>query len=248
MWRQNLGKKANWMPASNVFTIPGAGKNKYPGKAQEAETREEGGGGKAERRLRAEMRAGTFGGGPEADQGWEDLLLGLEGVGGAGGGLDRETEHKQYLEMRRKVEDQVLFPDEVDTPLNVTVQDRYRKYAAVGDIERHVWDYTADLPGSYKQLYQFDNLKRTFRKARWEVETLRREAFAGSVTAARPGQMVRLLLINVTRSQAEAARAVLARGAPLVSSYLRALGAAWSVLLNDRSRVEQTGSVGNVAA
>lgn len=44
MWRQNLGKKANWMPASNVFTIPGAGKNKYPGKAQEAETREEGGG------------------------------------------------------------------------------------------------------------------------------------------------------------------------------------------------------------
>ena len=75
------------MPASNVFTIPGAGKNKYPGKAQEAETREEEGGGKAERRLRAEMRAGTFGGGPEADQGWEDLLLGLEGVGGPGGGV-----------------------------------------------------------------------------------------------------------------------------------------------------------------
>ena len=53
MWRQNLGKKANWMPASNVFTIPGAGKNKYPGKAQEAETREEGGGGWAQKPFRA---------------------------------------------------------------------------------------------------------------------------------------------------------------------------------------------------
>jgi hypothetical protein len=55
--------------------------------------------------------------------------------------------------MRRQVEDQVLFPDEVDTPLNVTVQERYSKYSAVGDIEKHVWDETGDVPFEYRELH-----------------------------------------------------------------------------------------------
>ena len=143
------------------------------GGEEEKYKRERDKGGKSERRLRAQLRevdcVGEVGGAGEAggvgggEDEWEEMLKGLDGFGGGsnekereGGGseIDREADQRHYLEMRRQVEDQVLFPDEIDTPLSVPVQQRYSKYSAIGDIEKHVWDYTSDLPRDYKHIFQ----------------------------------------------------------------------------------------------
>eukprot|EP00960_Hanusia_phi_P016301 480522-Hanusia_phi.AAC.2 len=66
-------------------------------------------GSKSERRLRSQLRGDE----------WE-FLQGLEGLGES---IDMEAEKAEYMKLRREVEDQILFPDEIDTPLNVTVVD-----------------------------------------------------------------------------------------------------------------------------
>jgi len=233
----DLGNKAKWVPARNAFTAPASGpgnggvcegnmveaasrggEGQDGGGASSMDAVERGKGGKAERRLRAQLRGEDSGWAARAreegeDEDWAHLLKSLHGLGGSlEAEIDREADQSNYLEMRRQVEDQVLFPDEVDTPLNVTVQRRYCKYSAVGDIEKHVWDETVDLPVEYKKIFHFQNLRRTFRRATWEAEQLHR------TQAASPGQFVRLHLVNVSRAQAQAVSDMLVRGVPVVVS------------------------------
>ena len=220
----DLGNKANWIPksireqqdrdqaAAAAYGGAGGGGQWGAGGARDK-------GSKAERRVRAQMRGEDW---KEAEDGedeeWVELLKGLDGLGSPEGGIDRETDQRLYLEMRRQMEDQVLFPDEVDTPLNMTVQERYRKYSAIGDIEKYVWDYTEDLPIEYKRRFQLMHIRRTFRRAVHEADLLRREVDSGQITSARAGLYVCLHLVNVSRAQADQVMLLLAQGSPVVVS------------------------------
>jgi hypothetical protein len=66
---------------------------------------------------------------------------------------------------RREVENQILYPDERDAPVNQTVVERYKRYVALVDLEKGPWDLSAGLPDAYRRIFQFENFKGVQKRA-----------------------------------------------------------------------------------
>src|SRR5436305_11027791 len=63
----------------------------------------------------------------------------------------REKEHKDDLE----------FPDEVDTPMDIPARIRFQKYRGLQSFRTSPWDPYENLPIDYSRIFQFENYKRT---------------------------------------------------------------------------------------
>ncbi|ESK90857.1 ribosome biogenesis protein tsr1 [Moniliophthora roreri MCA 2997] len=87
--------------------------------------------------------------------------------------LDNEEEEKQLNSWRsrqREEEDDLNFPDEIDTPQNIPARERFQRYRGMRSFRASPWDPYENLPRDYARIFQFEDYKRTERAVRRRAE------------------------------------------------------------------------------
>ncbi|XP_016412492.1 pre-rRNA-processing protein TSR1 homolog [Sinocyclocheilus rhinocerous] len=78
-------------------------------------------------------------------------------------GMD-EAEEGEGLRRYREARANEMFPDEVDTPLDVPAKTRFQKYRGLKSFRSSPWDPLENLPPDYSHIYQFQNFERMRRR------------------------------------------------------------------------------------
>ncbi|WRT65027.1 uncharacterized protein IL334_001969 [Kwoniella shivajii] len=108
--------------------------------------------------------------------------------------LDEEQEEEQYeayLRQREKAQrDDVMFPDEIDTPRHIPARTRFQRYRGLKSFRTSPWDPYENLPVDYAKIFQFENYGGT--KKRIERD--------GAEEGVKAGTRVILVLKDVPRS------------------------------------------------
>lgn len=111
-------------------------------------------------------------------------------------------EYKMRLEEERRrtkeEESERAFPDEVDTPLDISARVRFQRYRGLKSLRTSEWDPYEDLPREYERIFQFDDYKKT-----------RKRVEANAVEEGiSPGVRITLWIRDVSKTAAERARAL----------------------------------------
>ncbi|KAJ2015313.1 ribosome biogenesis protein tsr1, partial [Coemansia sp. S610] len=92
---------------------------------------------------------------------------------------------KAYLKEReRQNRDDVNFPDEVDTPMEVSARERFARFRGLQSFRTSPWDPYENLPLDYARIFQFESFKRT------QQRVLR----VAADSAAKSGMRIRIVL------------------------------------------------------
>ncbi|TRY96311.1 hypothetical protein DNTS_030038, partial [Danionella cerebrum] len=78
-------------------------------------------------------------------------------------GMD-ETEEGEELRRYREARANEMFPDEVDTPLDVPAKTRFQRYRGLKSFRSSPWDPLENLPSDYSRIFQFQNFERMRRR------------------------------------------------------------------------------------
>nr|XP_016934319.1 pre-rRNA-processing protein TSR1 homolog [Drosophila suzukii] len=105
--------------------------------------------------------------------------------------MDFQEERETLKQLQQARTDQ-LWPDEIDTPLDVPAHERFQKYRGLESFRTSPWDAKENLPADYARIYQFQNFDRTKRRILNEAKE-----FEGVL----PGLYVTLHVINVPESR-----------------------------------------------
>ncbi|KAH9942361.1 ribosome biogenesis protein tsr1 [Epithele typhae] len=87
--------------------------------------------------------------------------------------LDEDEEARQLQKWRarkREEEDDAQFPDEIDTPLDVSARTRFQRYRGLRSFRTSPWDPYENLPRDYARIFQFEDFKRTERAVKRRAE------------------------------------------------------------------------------
>ncbi|RUS21181.1 hypothetical protein BC937DRAFT_93407 [Endogone sp. FLAS-F59071] len=119
--------------------------------------------------------------------------------------LDPDEEERQlqdYLGRQKEHRDDVEFPDEVDTPLNIPARTRFARsclsclyplahirYRGLQSFRTSPWDPFENLPIDYARIFQFENYKRT--KSRVVGQAM--------VGVVKPGSHITIHITNVPK-------------------------------------------------
>jgi pre-rRNA-processing protein TSR1 len=71
-----------------------------------------------------------------------------------------EEEKKTYSKIKAARMDE-MFPDEVDTPMELSARERFQKFRGLKSFRSSPWDPKENLPYDYARIFQFENFKRT---------------------------------------------------------------------------------------
>ncbi|KAJ2552749.1 ribosome biogenesis protein tsr1, partial [Coemansia sp. RSA 1933] len=75
---------------------------------------------------------------------------------------ENATQLRAYLKEREKQNrDDLQFPDEVDTPLEMPARTRFARYRGMQSFRTSPWDPYENLPLDYGRIFQFENIRRT---------------------------------------------------------------------------------------
>ncbi|KAJ2820750.1 ribosome biogenesis protein tsr1, partial [Coemansia sp. 'formosensis'] len=92
---------------------------------------------------------------------------------------------KAYLKEReRQNRDDTQFPDEVDTPMEISARERFARFRGLQSFRTSPWDPYENLPLDYARIFQFESFKRT------QQRVLRMAADS----AAKAGMRIRVVL------------------------------------------------------
>lgn len=103
--------------------------------------------------------------------------------------IDFDTE-KEMLEKMKDEHQHVMFPDEVDTPHDLSARERFARYRGLQSFRTSPWHKDEELPTDYARIYRFSNLKLL------QKEILKRE----NPDAVQPGQYITVHLANVPKA------------------------------------------------
>ncbi|XP_037631809.1 pre-rRNA-processing protein TSR1 homolog [Sebastes umbrosus] len=122
--------------------------------------------------------------------------------------IDKVAE-EEGLKRYREARANELFPDEVDTPLDVAARIRFQRYRGLKSFRSSPWDSMENLPLNYSRIFQFQSFDRTRRRILAEAAAEEEGAMVGwyvtlhiidvpfsvmeSVQSGRPLMMVSLL-------------------------------------------------------
>ncbi|KAI0084896.1 ribosome biogenesis protein tsr1 [Irpex rosettiformis] len=87
--------------------------------------------------------------------------------------LDEEEEEQQlktWRDRKREEEDDLQFPDEIDTPMDVPARTRFQRFRGLQSFRTSPWDPYENLPRDYARIFQFEDFKRTERAVRRRAE------------------------------------------------------------------------------
>lgn len=65
--------------------------------------------------------------------------------------------HQKYTDLESRAKEDMDFPDEVDTPMDVEARKRYMKYRGVKSIKNCDWDAYESLPQEYAKIWRFQS-------------------------------------------------------------------------------------------
>ncbi|KAI0318883.1 ribosome biogenesis protein tsr1 [Amylostereum chailletii] len=112
--------------------------------------------------------------------------------------LDMEEEERQldtWRNRKREEQDDLEFPDEVDTPMDIPAKTRFQRYRGMQSFRTSPWDPYENLPRDYARIFQFEDFKRTERGVRRRAEQ--------EASGAEAGTRVTITLKDVPREAAE---------------------------------------------
>ncbi|KAF9010639.1 ribosome biogenesis protein tsr1 [Cyathus striatus] len=106
--------------------------------------------------------------------------------------LDMEEEERQldsWRNRQREEEDDLTFPDEVDTPKDIPASRRFQRFRGMRSFRTSPWDPYENLPRDYARIFQFEDFSRTERAVRRRAEQ--------EIGVVEPGVRVTIYLRNV---------------------------------------------------
>lgn len=86
--------------------------------------------------------------------------------------IDLQEERETFQKLKEARMDQ-MWPDEMDTPLDVNARTRFQKYRGLESFRTSPWDVKENLPRDYSRIYQFksfDRVKRRIIKEAADIE------------------------------------------------------------------------------
>lgn len=106
--------------------------------------------------------------------------------------MDLQEERETWDKIKEARTDE-MWPDEIDTPLNIPAHSRFQKYRGLESFRTSPWDVKENLPSDYARIFQFVNFDRTKRRILKD--------YKAEVDGAMPGSFVRIHVANVSLSQ-----------------------------------------------
>ena len=76
----------------------------------------------------------------------------------------------KWRNRRREEEDDLSFPDEVDTPKEIPARIRFQRFRGMRSFRTSPWDPYENLPRDYARIFQFEDFKRTEHAVRRRAE------------------------------------------------------------------------------
>lgn len=77
---------------------------------------------------------------------------------------------KNWRDRKREEDDDAAFPDEIDTPIDVSARTRFQRYRGLRSFRTSPWDPYENLPKDYARIFQFEDFKRTERAVKRRIE------------------------------------------------------------------------------
>ena len=102
----------------------------------------------------------------ESDEEENDREIDTESVAMTEDYTDYDTKNVNFaaevdeLEAMKAARMEALFPDEVDTPMDVPARVRFQKYRGLKSFRTTYWDPKENLPLDYARIWQFENFDR----------------------------------------------------------------------------------------